>query len=81
MDAIKILSLGDVSELSLDHDLGDDEKGTGYTILVWIERMVIAKGFTPPNIYIHTSNVSAKVKMVQAVQAIEKLHKERSNND
>jgi hypothetical protein len=29
-EAISLLEAGGVSEISLDHDLGDDERGTGY---------------------------------------------------
>lgn len=35
-EAIRILNLGGVTEISLDHDLGSLEK-TGYSVAVWIE--------------------------------------------
>ena len=47
-EAIRFLKSGKVSEISLDHDLGDDERGTGYDVLLWIEEQVITKGFKPP---------------------------------
>ncbi|HHQ4547340.1 MULTISPECIES: cyclic-phosphate processing receiver domain-containing protein [Aeromonas] len=25
-----------VTEISLDHDLGDDDRGTGYDVILWI---------------------------------------------
>ena len=31
-EAIKLLQTGSVSHLSLDHDLGDDQRGTGYDV-------------------------------------------------
>ena len=31
-DVIELLITGQVSELSLDHDLGDDVHGTGYSV-------------------------------------------------
>lgn len=72
--AIEILSSGVVVELSLDHDLGNElEVGTGYKVLTWIEERVALEGFVPPIIKIHTSNVSAKGKMGQAVRSIMKL--------
>lgn len=36
-EAIALLQQGGVSEISLDHDLGDDERGTGYDVIAWIE--------------------------------------------
>lgn len=36
-EAIALLEAGVVSEISLDHDLGDDECGTGYDVILWIE--------------------------------------------
>ena len=44
-EVIDLLKTGKVSEISLDHDLGDDRKGTGYDVLTWIEEQVIVKGF------------------------------------
>jgi hypothetical protein len=31
-----------VQELSLDHDLGDDARGTGYDVILWIEEAVVS---------------------------------------
>lgn len=62
-EAIKLLKTGKVSEISLDHDLGDDQRGTGYDVILWIEEEVIIHGFTPPNIKVHSANSSARHKM------------------
>ena len=69
-EVIKLLETNDVSEISLDHDLGNDEIGTGYTVLLWIEEQVFTKSFKPPIIKIHTSNSSAREKMLKAVYSI-----------
>jgi hypothetical protein len=37
-EVITLLEIGGVTEISLDHDLGDDERGTGYDVLAWIRR-------------------------------------------
>ena len=71
-EVINQLKTGKVIEISLDHDLGDDERGTGYDVLVWIEKMVILEGFKPPKIKIHTANISARQKMEAAVRQIER---------
>lgn len=39
-EAIRLLEAGLVEELSLDHDLGDDDRGTGYDVILWIEAAV-----------------------------------------
>ncbi|MFW6122293.1 MAG: cyclic-phosphate processing receiver domain-containing protein, partial [Petrotogales bacterium] len=39
-EAIELIKTGNVEEVSLDHDLGDDEKGTGYDVIKWIELSV-----------------------------------------
>lgn len=70
-ETIELLKTGKVTEISLDHDLGDDINiGTGYTVLVWIEEQVFLKGFNPPIIHIHTANSSARIKMLSAVKKI-----------
>lgn len=68
-DTIKLLQTGKVIEISLDHDLGEVTE-TGYDVLKWIEREVFTKGFESPQIHIHTSNPSAKIKMELARRSI-----------
>lgn len=68
---IKILMSGRVTELSLDHDLGTEK--TGYDVLCWIEFHVAEENFKPPIIWIHTSNLSAREKMMLAVEKINLL--------
>jgi len=72
-DAIALLETGQVSEISLDHDLGDDEHGTGYDVLCWIEEAVVTQGFIPPRIFIHSANASARQKMTLAVERIDRF--------
>ena len=72
-EVIRLLEQGTVSELSLDHDLGDDARGTGYDVLVWIEEAVASRGFRPPRIVVHSANPAAGARMVQAIAAIQRL--------
>lgn len=72
-EAIAYLERGDVEIISLDHDLGDDERGTGYDVLLWIEEAVALRGFMPPAIRIHSANSSARQKMDLAVGNIQRL--------
>ena len=62
-EAIELLKIGEVTEISLDHDLGDDEHGTGYDVVLWIEEAVLTRGFIPPVIKVHSANPSARQKM------------------
>ncbi len=72
-EAIRLLESGQVEELSLDHDLGDDARGTGYTVILWLEEAVAVRGFVPPVITIHTANASARQKMLLGVKSIQQL--------
>jgi hypothetical protein len=72
-EAIALLKSGEVEEISLDHDLGDDARGTGYDVLLWVEQAVVTEGFRPPKIKIHTDNPAARLRMEAAVRSIENL--------
>ncbi|WP_224240146.1 cyclic-phosphate processing receiver domain-containing protein [Hyalangium gracile] len=76
-DAIALLQTGQVTDISLDHDLGDDLHGTGYDVLCWIEEAVATRGFVPPRISIHSANASARRKMELAVERIERFLRQR----
>jgi hypothetical protein len=80
-EAISLLESGKVEEISLDHDLGDDEHGTGYDVVLWIEEAVALRGFKPPRMFVHSANSSAKEKMLSGIQAIEALFQGRSAPD
>ncbi len=71
-EAIELLKSGQVDEISLDHDLGDDERGTGYDVVIWIEEQVIVHGMTPPIIRVHSANSSARAKMEAGIATIAK---------
>ncbi len=72
-EAIALLQGGLVTEISLDHDLGDDEHGTGYDVLLWIEEAVVSSNFKPPVMQVHSANSSARQKMQAAIAQIEYL--------
>jgi hypothetical protein len=76
-EAIELLQSGQVERLSLDHDLGDDARGTGYDVILWIEEAVALRGFVPPKIFVHSANSSAVAKMLAGIQAIERLYAQR----
>lgn len=74
-EAIKLLKTGEVTEISLDHDLGDDDHGTGYDVVLWIEEAVFTRGFIPPKMKVHSANSSAREKMELGIKNIEKISK------
>lgn len=76
-EVIEHLKTGKVTHISLDHDLGDDERGTGYDVLLWIEEQVVTEEFEPPQMTIHSANVSAWIKMDMAITQIEMYARER----
>lgn len=77
-EVISLLETGLVAELSLDHDLGDDERGTGYDVILWIEEAVALRDFVSPKISVHSANSSAVERMRAGIGAIEKLGRERA---
>lgn len=66
-EAIDFLRTGNVTHISLDHDLGDNTNGTGYDVLCYIEEFMQSN---TPIILIHTGNASARVKMELALKKI-----------
>ncbi len=72
-EAIELLKTGKVTDISLDHDLGDDDRGTGYDVVLWIEEQVALHGFLPPAMRVHSANVSARTKMENGIRAIEAM--------
>ena len=72
-EVIELLYSGEVTDISLDHDLGDDDRGTGYDVLLWIEEAVGVRGWSPPKLSVHSANSSARQKMDAAIRQIDKL--------
>ena len=69
-EVIELLKTRTVTELSLDHDLGDDDHGTGYDVLLWIEEQVVVSNFVPPTMSVHSANSSARKRMLAAIDSI-----------
>ena len=72
-EAIELLQSENVTELSLDHDLGNDNRGTGYDAIKWIEEQVATSNFVPPKIKVHSANISARKKMELGIESIVRL--------
>jgi hypothetical protein len=70
-----------IESISLDHDLGPPDAGTGYDVICWIEKMLATdESYVPPkNIDVHTQNASARVKMLGAVNSIVRIKASKEN--
>jgi hypothetical protein len=67
-----------VTHVSLDHDLGPPENGTGYDVLLWIEKETHTQAnYLPPKITVHSANPSAKEKMLRGVESINRKVREK----
>ena len=71
----RVAEAGEVTELSLGHDLGDErEAGSGHDVLLWIEeRAATDPSYVPPVIHVHSSNIVARQRMESAVASIERI--------
>lgn len=70
-EAIKELSWRNVTHLSLDHDLGPNTAGTGYTVCLWLEEMIGNDPTFPlPEIILHTANPVGRQNMQRVLDAI-----------
>lgn len=69
-EASALLETGKVTEISHDHDLGDDNRGAGYDVILWKENAVALRHFCPYNILIHSANSSARETMAAGIQPI-----------
>lgn len=78
-DAILYLTIGNIDEVSLDHDLGPDSAGTGYDVACWLEEVAMTDpSFPVPLVHVHTANASARGKMIQAVHNIDRVRRQRT---
>ena len=75
---IELLKTGQVTDLSLDHDLGDDVRGTGYDVVLWIEKAVATGNLVPPRMAVHSANAPARAKMEAGLEKIKGLVEQRS---
>lgn len=76
-EVINYLKTGKVDIVSLDHDLGDDNRGTGYDVILWIEAAVATQDFRPPEIKVHRANSAARARMEAGINAIYALANKR----
>lgn len=66
-EAIELLQQGNVSCISLDHDLGLDDVRTGYTVALFIERGAHSGTLLRLNWAIHSANPVGAARMRTAL--------------
>lgn len=72
-DAIRLLTLHNIQELSLDHDLGEEK--TGYDIAKWLEKRAYY-GFTVPKaVTIHSANPVGRKNIELALTSMRRLER------
>ncbi len=68
-EVIANLKSGTVTDISLDHDLGDDEKyGTGYEVASYIEEAAVGNEIPRLRWRVHSANPIGVVRMTVALQ-------------
>lgn len=66
-EAIDVLKTGKVQLISLDHDLGPPEAGTGYDVAAWIEEAAFSKQIPRLEWRIHSANPVGRERMLAAL--------------
>lgn len=71
-EAIKLIEQGNVKKISLDHDLGEPENGTGYDVAKKIEMLAFFGKIQPIEWAIHSANPIGRQNMQKAMENAEK---------
>jgi hypothetical protein len=76
-EVIEWLRRGEVSNLSLDHDLGlhGSTERTGYTVLLWLEKQLGDGRWAHPlpQLSVHSTNPVGRKRMFAAIRTIQRL--------
>lgn len=69
--AIRMLRVGGVTVISLDHDLGETQAKTGYDVAKFIEEAAYKGTLDPLDVRIHSANPVGKKLMETAISRAE----------
>ncbi len=76
-ETISLLETREVTDLSLDNDLGEGLQ-EGYKVLDWLEEIVyFDKTFPIPVVTVHSANASRVQYMQRALKAIERIRQQQ----
>ena len=85
-DVIALLKTGEVTDLSLDHDLGEYHHShtaprTGYDVVLWMEEEAVRNpNFQLPRVTVHSRNPVGRKKMILGLHKIEEIITKRSDD-
>lgn len=68
-EAIEMIRRGEVSEISLDHDLGDYANGTGYEVAKFIEEGAFGGTVSPLDARVHSANPVGAANMRRSIES------------
>lgn len=74
--AIELLKTGLVTEISFDHDLGNDL--TGYHVACFIEQGAFEQRLAPMIWHVHSANPVGRENIKRAMKSAERFWKQRS---
>jgi uncharacterized protein (DUF2147 family) len=72
-EVIELLKNNKVTHVSLDHDLGDDKRGTGYDVLTWVEEQVHTRNYYPPLLSVHSANPALRNRKILGMEILDGL--------
>ena len=72
-EAIAFLAMGQVTEISLDHDLGEGPVGSGYDVACWIEEHAHEGSLPRLTWRIHSANTVGRDNMAAALKSAERF--------
>lgn len=79
-ETIDLLKTGDVTDLSLDNDLGQGLR-EGYEVLDWVEEAVVLEDFKPPErMSVHSANAIRAIYMRKLIARIHVLYQSLQKN-
>jgi len=80
-EAIQMLQSGNVEAISLDHDLGTEEAGTGYQVARWIEQAAFEGTLKRLDWHIHSANSVGEANMTYALNNADRFWDMHENLD
>lgn len=69
-----------ITEISFDHDLGDDVDGTGYDVAKWIEKQCYLGNMKCPKWSVHSANPVGRKNIESAMKNAENYSRRTNGN-
>jgi hypothetical protein len=72
-EAIELIRQGKVSAISLDHDLGPTESGTGYEVAKFIEEGAFQGSIDPIDVRVHSANPVGSFNIKKSIESAKRF--------